>query len=289
MITARRWGEMRVSSEFVVDVAGGQLVGSLAGDGPPVLILHGGPGRDYTATLADLLPQWRTIRYQQRGFAPSTTAGPFSIEAHVRDVVAVLDAVGLEQALVIGHSWGGHLAMHLAVAHPDRVLGLVVVDILGAVPDGGAGDLERNLLDRVAASDPEAAAQVKRIMTDDDASAEDARRMADLIWPYYFADPAAAPPSMVSEQNPELSAGVFMSIEEHFERGTLEQGLPGFAGPFHVMHGDQDPLPADAGRRTAALVPGATFALIPNCGHFPWLEQPDAFLAALLPALEPYR
>jgi pimeloyl-ACP methyl ester carboxylesterase len=44
---------------------------------------------------------------------------------------------------VIGHSWGGHLAMHLAVRHPDRVLGLVIADPLGAVSDGGAGSPAR--------------------------------------------------------------------------------------------------------------------------------------------------
>jgi pimeloyl-ACP methyl ester carboxylesterase len=43
------------------------------------------------------------------------------------------------------HSWGGHLAMHLAVQHPDRLLGLVLADPLGAVPDGGVSDMKANL------------------------------------------------------------------------------------------------------------------------------------------------
>jgi pimeloyl-ACP methyl ester carboxylesterase len=199
----------------------------------------------------------------------------------------------LARALVIGHSWGGHLAMHLAVAHPGRLLGLVAVETLGAVPDGGAGDMARNLFDRLSASDPEAAALVAEIDSRADAgdvTTEDRYRVAELFWPHYFADPTTAPPAPPAERrSAELSAGVFMSIEDHFGRGTLEQGLPGFRGPFNLIHGDQDPLPSDASRRTAALSPQATVVVIPECGHFPWLEQPDAFIAALAPALESQR
>jgi hypothetical protein len=50
-----------------------------------------------------------------------------------------------------------------------------------------------------------------------------------------------------------------------------------------ILHGGPA---ADASRQTAALLPQATLALVPQCGHFPWLEQPDAFLAALAPALD---
>jgi proline iminopeptidase len=278
-----------LSVDFRVDVAGGQLVGSQTGDGPPVLILHGGPAVDYTAPLAACLPQVRTIRYQQRGLPPSTTAPPYTIEAHVSDAVAVLDAVGVDRALVIGHSWGGHLAMHLAVTHPDRLLGMVLLDTLGAIADGGIGDLSRNLDARLAASDPETAAlaaELDRRAAAGEASADDDYRFRALAWPHYFADPAEAPPPPTADQRSiELSVGVFASIQEHFERGTLERAMRGYRGPLHLIHGEQDPLPPDASRRTAALLPQATLSLIPNCGHFPWLEQPDAFLAALAPAL----
>src|SRR5579871_2989485 len=106
--------------EFAARVPGGSITGWLAGTGPPVLVLHGGPGlSDYTAPLAaELTDAFEVIRYQQRGLAPSVTSGPFDIGQHVADAIAVLDAVGADRAYVVGHSWGGHLAMHLAVRHP---------------------------------------------------------------------------------------------------------------------------------------------------------------------------
>ena len=51
------------------------------------------------------------------------------------DALVVLDAFGIERAWVVGHSWGGHLALHLLTAHPDRLLGVVCVDPLPASPD----------------------------------------------------------------------------------------------------------------------------------------------------------
>lgn len=271
--------------EFAVAVAGGRLVGWQAGAGVPVLILHGGPLTDYTAGLARLLPQFRTIRYQQRGLPPSTLAPPFTIEAHVADAIAVLDALQVERAWVIGHSWGGHLAMHLAVAHPTRLLGVVGVDPLGAVPDGGWADLDRNLFDRLSRHSPAASERAQEIdqrAMAGAATAEEMRESVALVWPYYFAVPeTAAPPPPDLDMSVELYAGVVASVHEHFDRGTLAQGLPRFDGPFLLIHGESDPLPLEASRQTVGLMPQAVLRPIADVGHFPWLERPDEVAAAL--------
>ena len=89
-------------TEFAVEVAGGTIVGWESGDGERALVLHGGPLiSDYTAPLAEQLDGLRTIRYQQRGLPPSTTAGPFDVEANVADALAVLDARGVARAWAI--------------------------------------------------------------------------------------------------------------------------------------------------------------------------------------------
>jgi pimeloyl-ACP methyl ester carboxylesterase len=115
-----------VATSFRVRSAGATLVGEQAGGGPLALILHGGPGlSDDTEPLArELSNVFTTVRYTQRGVPPASGAGPFAVEDHVADAIAVLDAVGLEAAWMVGHSWGGHLAMHVAVAQPELVSGL---------------------------------------------------------------------------------------------------------------------------------------------------------------------
>src|SRR5919204_1985858 len=134
---------------FVVEVPGGRLGGWLAGEGPQVLLLHGGPGMSfkYIDWLADELGEgFRLAAYQQRGLAPSTTEGPFAVEREVADAIAVLDALGWDCAWVVGHSWGGHLLLHLAAAAPERLRGALAVDMLGGVGDGGAAAFEAAML-----------------------------------------------------------------------------------------------------------------------------------------------
>ena len=271
--------------EFCVDVADGSIVGWEHGDGVPALVLHGGPLSDYTAPLVELLPAGiRAIRYQQRGLPPSTLAEPLGVDTHVADAIAVLDAVGMEQAWAIGHSWGGHLAFHLAAAHPDRLLGVVGIDALGAVPDGGWGDLDANLFARLAAHAPDAAARAKELderAMEGDAAEADLRESLEIVWPYYFADPDTAPPMPEFGISVPLYSAVVTSVHEHFERSTLERALPRFTRPFALLHGVADPLPLDVSRATAALVQDSVLVPIEDTGHWPWFEQPESLRAAL--------
>jgi len=99
-------------SPLTVSVPGGQLVGVRSGLGRPLLVLHGGPAmNDYSDWFAAELAGWDALRYTQRGVAPSVTEGPFTIEQHVSDALAVLDQHDVAAATVLGHSWGGYLAM----------------------------------------------------------------------------------------------------------------------------------------------------------------------------------
>lgn len=268
---------------FTASVAGGVLAASQTGYGAPVLILHGGPGlSDYTDSLAaEITDGFCVIRFQQRGLEPSTTSGPFNIEQHVADAISVLDAAGVDQAYVIGHSWGGHFAMHLAVRHQDRLLGLVAVDPLGAVPDGGESDLVRILTERMS---PELAAQAHELegrAEAGEATIEDAVQGLALIWPGYFAAPDKAPPMPALRLSPECYAGTFDSIHWHFERKTLERSLPSLTIPTVFVLGAESPIPPQHGVASAALVPGARHIIEDDCGHYLWLEHPGAVRRAL--------
>lgn len=264
--------------EFHAPVAGGEIVGWLRGSGPPALLLHGGPGlSDYLAELAVELSGVMTVaRYQQRGLAPSVAEGDRSVDGHVADAVAVLDALGWQRAWSIGHSWGGHLAMHLAVARPERVTGLAALDALGALPDGGLAALGENL--RRGLTDAE------RLRIDEydareeagEATAEESLEIFRMLWPYYFADPASAAPMPDMRMDLEGHLATSASIAQHFEAGTLERGLPRLQMPALVLHGDASPIPYAEAERGAALVPGVRLRILPGTGHFAWLEQPGS-------------
>lgn len=266
-----------------VAVGGGHVRVWESGSGTPVLLLHGGPGlSDYTFTLVpELQDGYRVIRFQQRGLEPSTTKGPFDVERHMADALAVLDAFDIERACVVGSSWGGHLAMHLGVGHEERFSGLVPVDPLGAVGDGGEADLGRLLSERVPVELAAQAAEIDELAMAGQGTAEDALKGLSLVWPAYFAAPDAAPPMSVTGISLECYARTWDSIHDHFARQTLQNRLPSVRLPAVFVLGAQSPIPPKHGQASAALIPGASCQIEPDCGHFVWLERPGAVRAAV--------
>lgn len=95
----------------------------------PVLAVHGisGFGARF-ARLADRLPERRWLCPDLRGHGSSPTTAPWRTEEHVADLLAVLDDHGVARADVVGHSFGGHLALHLLASAPDRVGRVVLID-----------------------------------------------------------------------------------------------------------------------------------------------------------------
>ena len=269
--------------EFAASVPGGVIMASRAGSGVPVLILHGGPGlSDYTASLAgELDDAFGVIRFQQRGLAPSTTSGPFDVDRHVADAIAVLDAAGADRAYVIGHSWGGHLAMHLAARHQDRLLGLVVVDPLGAVPDGGEDDLGRILAERIPPDQAARAQELDERAMAGQGTVQDALEGLAIVWPGYFSSPSKAPPMPPLDLSLECYAGTWASIHQHFEQQTLQRGLPALQIPAVFVLGAASPIPPRHGVASAELIPGARHVIEDDCGHFIWLERPGSVRRAL--------
>lgn len=258
---------------FDVAVADGVLVGHRGGDGRPALLLHGGPGlSDYTDGLAvELHGLFETIRYTQRGTPPSTAGPPYTVEAHMDDALAVLDRAGFEQAWAIGHSWGGHLALHLAVAHPKRLLGIICVDTLGASTDV-LQEFGETLMRDLSPDQRAFAEQVEEEQARGDASSERLLEQLRMLWPYYFADPATAPPMPDIAYGGECSTSTWASISTHFASGTLQNGLRDVRLAALFVHGELDPLPVQTAADAAVLIPGAVLHVLTGRGHFPWLE-----------------
>lgn len=261
----------------------GGTVGWHEGDGAMLaLVLHGGPGlTEYTADLCEEVlaggdGTLRVARYQQRGAPPSSTDGPFTIAQLVADAIGVLDHLDASEALVVGHSWGGHLAMHIAAAHPERVAGLLLLDSLAAVGDGGTGTMPAVINSRIGADARAArdALEAQEGLTDD----QRGTRELSLIWPGYFKDPDAVPP-MPPISTHELAGAVMGDAMRLLEEGALEAALPNIAVPSLHLIGAHSPIEPAANERTAALMP-SSIVEIHDIGHFAWLEAPGSVEAA---------
>jgi pimeloyl-ACP methyl ester carboxylesterase len=228
---------------------------------------------------AELVEDFQVASFQQRGLAPSMVGGPFTIEQALNDIVSVLDHLGWSRAYLVGHSWGGHLAIHAGVALPERLLGVLAVDPLGAVGDGGAAAFEAEMWARMPEVDRVRAQALDTLLSEGDSSESDALEHLRLVWPSYFADPEHAPP--MPPMHISLPAQALFS-EIVAALPGLEASLPRVAVPVGVLVGARSPMPPqEAGAGSAARIPGAWAVEVPDAGHFPWLEAPGCVKAAM--------
>jgi pimeloyl-ACP methyl ester carboxylesterase len=269
-------------TEFTTGDDGPLIGGRRAGSGPPVLLLHGGPGLgfDYLRDLADELAEENDVAwYQQRGQEPSAAEGPYTVAADVQDARRVLDTLDWQQAHVVGHSWGGHLALHVAQAMPERLLGVLAVDPLGSVGDGRWPEFDEEIFRRTPEAVRARARELDELSmagaVDDELALEGMR----LVWPAYFADPEGAPPMPELRIASERSAEMVPSIMAELPK--LEAALPEIRVPIGFVHGSLSPMPLAASTDAAERIPGAWVEVVEGAGHFIWVEAPGAVRESL--------
>jgi pimeloyl-ACP methyl ester carboxylesterase len=268
---------------FTVEAAGGRLGGWVGGDGVPVLLLHGGPGLSYEYLEGlgeELGTGFRVAAFQQRGLAPSTLEGPFTIAQAIEDVIAVLDGLGWSQAVLVGHSWGGHLVFRVAAAHPGRLRGVLAVDPIGVIGDGGTAAFEAEMSARTPKEGRDRAQELDDRAMSGEGSADDGLVGLAIMWPAYFADPDNAPPMPPVRMSVEAYSGLAGEMSDRLEQVAAALGT-GIV-PYGVVAGAASPIPwGQAARTTVELSPRAFLTIVPAAGHFPWLEVPGSVRAPL--------
>ena len=237
------------------------------GAGEPMLLIQGMSGTHLAwgeAFLAGLGGDLEIVAYNHRGVGDSTPqTDPFTIAQLADDAAGLLDALGWDDAHVLGISMGGMVAQELALRHPGRIRTLT----LGCTYPGGAGaqladpaliqELAGALLsgDRERALRTGFAANLSVTHVADEANWEPFRAMASAV-------PVAVPVIMLQMQ-------ALMGHDASARLGSIE-------APTLVVHGTEDRmLPVVNGELIARGIPHARLELLEGVGHMFWWEQPE--------------
>jgi pimeloyl-ACP methyl ester carboxylesterase len=191
----------------------------------------------------------------------------------------VLDGLGWRQALAVGHSWGGHLLLHVMTRSPERLIGACVVDPLGGVGDGGMAEFEAEMSRRTPPEDSARATELDERALAGEATAEEADESLRLFWPAYFASRDSAPPYEHIEMSNEAYAQTYESLQA--ELPGLAQDLRRCSVPTLFVHGERSPMPLSASADTAALLLNADVEVVQGAGHFVWLDRPGRVAEAV--------
>ena len=275
-------------TDSYAEVNGVRLFCRSAGQGVPVVALHGGPGlghEGFHPHLDTLATQCRVICYDQRSAGLSSghlEPEHLTLDMHVADLEALRAFHGLEQMVLLGHSWGGLLALHYALRHPEHVKALLL-----CAPAPYNAHWLQQFRDSIQRNQTESdRAELARIEAMPGFAANDpplVERWFRVLFHAYF-------------HNPELAESLAMHMtEETVEKldvtGThfhpmdgcdLTDALSNIQCPTFITGGRYDMLPVEALEAMAQRMPAARLEIFQQSGHYPFVEENAAWSAAQL-------
>ena len=261
---------------MIAQVGETQLYFKEDGKGLPLIVHHGGPGFDHTTIcpfLGALAAHMRVICFDHRGTGQSSgpeRADRYRFEDFVDDLEGLRRHLGLDKFALLGHSFGGMVAQHYALAYPERLSHLVLVCTAASnefIQEGMA-----NLRGKVSL-------EVWReldCISHEPPTAENMKRAFVLQAPVFFRSPAgiAAIDLDAVKWGPHS-----LAAWAHIARFDLRQCLSEIGAPTLVIGGRHDLGIAPCfSEELARLIPGATLAISEHSAHFPYMEDEKWFM-----------
>lgn len=263
----------------------------IIGDGEPFVVLHGGPGMYHDELypfFQDFAASHRVIFYDQRGNGRSLMepidSSTFTVELMVEDLEQLRQAFGIEELNIIGHSWGGLLAMYYAVEHPDHVKRLMLISAAPVNTELLIACYER----QISMFTPQDWKRVEelwsseRYMAGDPATHNEAMRLSEGV---LFHDPAnvdiymeAAAFDSTTAANAvrlnDLARGIKLGIDVQDRLGRI-------SCPTLIVHCSEDFIVPEAPQLAHSMIAGSRLVVLEDSGHYPHIEIPGPFFAAL--------
>ena len=268
-------------------INGSDVYYKIMGVGQPIVVIHGGPVLDHSY----FLPQFTTLAvdhqvifYDQRACGRSSIAvdtTSMSLEGFVEDIELLRKKLDLEKITVLGHSWGGLLAMKYAIKYPNNLQKLILSNSVPASLEDWQE--EQSLLSqKVTTADSLTRNEIIQSgeMKDDPASA--IKKLMLLSFKTQFHDTTRMD-SLNLNIAPDFldRSAIFSQLGPDLAHFDLHHELEQLEVPTLVIYGEKEPAAALSGKKLKQEISGATLEIIEKSGHFPFVEQPDAYFDAI--------
>ena len=282
-----------------VPADGARLYYRTVGKGRPLIVLHGGPDFDHNYLLPELdrlAELVRLVYYDQRGrgrSAKGVAPADVGIDSELADLDRVRRHFGFDSFALLGHSWGALLAMEYAIRRPQRVSHLILMNAAPASAKD-ASALRQHL---ARARPAEAVERMEALAASPCYQAGDLETDAEY-YRIHFAQALRHSERLeelvsrlrahFSEESLVAARAIEQRLYEETWRSNGYDLIPKLRAldvPALVLHGDHDFIPSALAGHIADALPGGDLAVLEECGHFAYLEAPDAVrahLAALL-------
>ena len=252
------------------------------GAGEPMIVLHGGPGMDgsyFNPFIDPLSNTFQIINYDQRGSGKSTGISDtlkLTADQFVEDIEGLRKALGFEKIHILGHSWGGQLAMRYAIKYPDQLHTLILISTGGADASVSAATTE-TVMNRLSSEDKEAYFNMVAEGYWD--SKEGLDEMAKIYWKPYVVDQGKL--KLIKDAYSDNTTIVQRSIDNSTQGFNLYDQLSRLTVPTLLIHGDYDPIPSEAIEKIHRTIKGSELVILEDCGHFPFIEKQDEFIESI--------
>src|SRR5579884_4062696 len=266
------------------DINGTQLFYLEVGRGWPCLVMHGGCGFDHTLLhpwldpLCDIL---RLIYYDHRGNGRSgrPPLETLTFEQFADDADSLRQHLGIDKIAVVGHSFGGHIALHYALRYPQYLTHLILLDTAPAWDY--TDEIVANAKRKGATPDMLALLDFERCATDDDLK-KGIRRLAPLYYHHFDLELAERLFGKVIFTGAALRRG-----GQLLKSYNIADRLKDITAPTLIMTGKDDFItPPSQADRLKHGIPRSTLVILEESGHFPYAEQPEEFFRAVRSWLE---
>ncbi len=222
--------------------------------------------------------------YDQRGSGRSTISAideeHINDEQFVEDIETIRRSLGYQKVTLVGHSWGGMLAMRYALKYSANIKKMVLMNTLPATT-AGIHDFVEEVERRIApsAAEIETLQQSQAFLENDP---ETIAKFYSLFFQYYFHNPADLKKLNMNLEPQGIATGI--QIARILEKSIftkfidLTDDLRKLKMPTLIIHGESDALPIITAQEIASAIKGSQLIVQKQCGHFPYIEKPQEWL-----------